>query len=551
MCDRRKSPRVAGELARRASVRRTRRASSPATRAILITILISLAFVAHADEPLIAQKLALLSNKNANATVYYEKNVPGDAGAALKAYDALLTELANRTTVGNRADAMLDQIDSLVGFTPTKDERATQRQVLDAVAKMTNFMPKTLCIVRQSTIKDLLERGETLPNFTFDRATRSVSMNFQFDSKHPQATNYFIMPLVPDTTMEQCVEQLHQMLVAAIPSTAIALHEVTEMAIVQRLHPSTPYFRWFSDGFANTIAAKVVHDQISPEAADDFLKMYDTAKLGDIEKRVNLMWWMGKDAEIDTPLPFEKDLENARYCFATFEAKRLADQYGYDKIAAIITKASPAKVNDPRGLFDAVKEATGEDLRERFKRYQSFATDKEGIELYSNQFNTLKIRGDLQGALSALLRMREIRGPNSLEDYRAAASMFISLKQQPAAEQMYQKLFDLLKRRGQNDQRLAALESYCDYSLEAKTPENAADAAIEVLQAAPKSLPALSVRMVTLQQETRTSEAVELANQILAIEQPDNSAYRRLAEQVRAKNKSTAPPGGSSDRFHL
>jgi hypothetical protein len=493
----------------------------------------------------------LFSTKTDNATLYYEKDTPGDATAALHAYEAMLAELAKRSAIGDHADAMLDEVNSLVGLTPTKDERMNQQQALQGVAKLMNFMPKTLCIVRQSTIKTLLERGETLPNFSYDRATQKVTMNVEFDSKDAQKLPYFVMPLAADTTMQQCVEQLHKILVQAIPSTAVALHEVAELAIVERLHPSTPYFRWFSDGFANTVAAKVMHDQISPDAATDFLSSYDTSKLGDIEKRVNLTWWMGKDAEIDAPLKFEKDLENARYSFATLEAKRLADQYGYDKIAAIITKASPAKVNDPRELFKAVQDVTGEDLRERFKRYQLFTTEKEGIELYANEFNELKAKGDVQGALSALLRVREIRGPTTLSDYRVAGSMLLSLKQQPVAEQMWQKLFELLKRRGQNDQRRAALEQYCDFELEAKTPTKAADAAIEVLLATPKSLPALTVRMMTFQEEARKSEAQDLANQILAIEQPANTEYRRLAEQVRGKGKSTAPSAGSSDRFRL
>jgi hypothetical protein len=57
--------------------------------------------------------------------------------------------------------------------------------------------------------------------------------------------------------------------------------------------------------------------------------------------------------------------------------------------------------------------------------------------------------------------------------------------------------------------------------------------------------------MLTLQQESRTAEAEDLANQILAIEPPADSEYRRLAEQVRRKSKKTAAPAGSSDRFHL
>jgi hypothetical protein len=56
---------------------------------------------------------------------------------------------------------------------------------------------------------------------------------------------------------------------------------------------------------------------------------------------------------------------------------------------------------------------------------------------------------------------------------------------------------------------------------------------------------------LALQQESRTEEAQNFANQILAIEPPADSEYRRLAEQVRASGKSTAPPSGSSDRLHL
>jgi hypothetical protein len=515
---------------------------------ILALLLIPLA--ARADEPSIVTKLSLRSTKSDSATLYYENDSAGDPKQALGAFEELLADLQRQSTIGDRADALVEQVNALVGYAPTPEQKAEQRDLLSSFAKLTNFLPKTLCIVRRSTIKDLLDRGETLPNFTYDRAKKTVTMNVNFDSKHPQTMTYFVMPLPPDTTLDQCVEQLRQMMIAGIPSTAIALHEVAELAIIQRLHPSTPYFRWFSDGFANTIAAKVLNDQVSPEAANDFLAMYDTGKLAELEKRVNLMWWLGKDAEIDTALKSEKELENARYAFATLEAKRLADKHGYDKIAAILTKASPAKANDPRDLFKAIQDVTGEDMRARLKRYQLFQTEKEGIELYANQFNALKAKGDLEGALSALLRTREIRGPNTLADYSVAGSMLVSLKQEAAADQMYQKLLDLLKRRKLTDQRIAALELYCDFALETKQPAKAADAAIEVLLSKPKSLAALTVRMLTLQQEARSAEARDLAGQILAIEQPSNSEYRREAELVRRKG-SASQPSGSSNQFRL
>jgi hypothetical protein len=127
---------------------------------VCLVHLACLALTVQADEPSIVENLALISIKSDRATLYYEKNAPGDAAAALKAYEALLAELTNRSVIGDRADRMLDQIDALVGFVPASDQRTEQRRLLEGIAKLTKFMPKRLCIVRQSTIKDLLQRGE-------------------------------------------------------------------------------------------------------------------------------------------------------------------------------------------------------------------------------------------------------------------------------------------------------------------------------------------------------------------------------------------------------
>jgi hypothetical protein len=149
----------------------------------------------------------------------------------------------------------------------------------------------------------------------------------------------------------------------------LAVHEVTELAIVTRLKPFDPYFRWFSDGFANALSAEILRRHFGADAAKAFLADYDPAPYADIQHQVNLAYWMGKSFEIAAPIESEKRLTNARYAYATFEARRLIDRHGLDIVQRVLRRAATQPTNDSRELFPAIEQVTGEDMRQRLMQY--------------------------------------------------------------------------------------------------------------------------------------------------------------------------------------
>src|SRR4051812_14339178 len=118
-------------------------------RLLLVGCVAIVALATKAEEPPLVHKLGLASVKHDEVALYYEKEIPGDPKATLAGYEALLSDLAKRSAIGGKADAMIDQVNVLVGSTPSSAQRDEQRTTLQAFAKLTNFMPKTLCIARQ------------------------------------------------------------------------------------------------------------------------------------------------------------------------------------------------------------------------------------------------------------------------------------------------------------------------------------------------------------------------------------------------------------------
>ena len=78
---------------------------------------------------------------------------------------------------------------------------------------------------------------------------------------------------------------------------------------------------------ANAITFRLLQKRLGTEAAQQFAAGHDVALYGDLEKHINLYYWMALGCCIEPPLETEKRLNFARYAYATLEADRLIERH--------------------------------------------------------------------------------------------------------------------------------------------------------------------------------------------------------------------------------
>lgn len=491
--------------------------------------------------------LHLESTTIAGATVHYEKPLAGgldDFGAVLKQW---LAAEARRGTILQRvlarSDRIVRQVNRIVGLQADEPTIRWQRQMLSALLRHSLLVDPTrqkltLYLVTRDRTKDYLRKGGTLPGFSYDKGTDTAryELAHRMESSRPQARKVATIA-IPVGSLKD-LEQDARLILAGITrsnelSFGMALHELAESAIVHhRLRPYDPYFRWFTDGFANVIAARLIKDHVSKQAAEHFLEGHDPARYSDLAGNINLYYWMGLGFCIDTPLPAEKRLEQARYAYATAEAQRLVDAHGMKVVRAILDKACSESSNDSRQLVAAVREVTGEDIEKRFRRYQSFQTAAEGLKEYAAEFDAAMEKKDYAAALSNLLRALELKYPADLRCYSNAASLLFRMGHEAAGDRAIKKQMALLKRRKMDKEHFVMQMLFVDYAAACRRFEKAYDMAEEVLAKRPDFVPALLVRMDRLGSSGRIAEAKKIAARVVELEKNAKSFAHRFATSV-------------------
>ena len=227
---------------------------------------------------------------------------------------------------------------------------------------------------------------------------------------------------------------------------------------------------------------------------------------------------------------------------------RLIEAHGIECIAAILDKAcKDPRGNDSRNLIAAVKEVTGEDVEQRFLRYQTFRTAGEGLAQYAKRHNAALARKDYAAALPLLLRIQELvcRGDRKeyLRYYAHAAFLLFRMGHQAAADRAILWRADLSKTSGRQRAHVALHMLFIDYARVCGNLAKAVPSAELVLQSKPDFVPALAVLMLKHGTDRQYAAAARIAQRIRDSTDDPNDPWRKMAEKVlTAARKSSDRP---------
>jgi len=484
--------------------------------------------------------LELKSAALPGATLSYEPGLSGQVGAFRRDYEQFRADQAKHELrvqdLLDKRDDILAEINRFVGSSPNDLELADQRRVFSFCLTREQRTAATnewrFYLVTKATIKDYLRKGGSLTHFTYDKTTDTVEYSFQIETLRGRNLE-FPVPVAGAQSAEREIQAFFSMLSdAASAFSSAAFHEVAELAILSRLRPDDPYFRWFSDGFANAIAIRVMRKHLSEQAVENFMASYKVAAFADLEKQINLCYWMGLDYSVETPLEGEKRLEMARYAYATFEADRLLERHGADCARRILDEVVACKTNDSRCLFPAALKVTGEDLEKRFRRYQPFETKEECVKYYAEKHNDAAERKDYARELPAMLRVLELNGLTDPRFFSNAALLLFRLGHEDLGDRAILKHADFCQRRGSAAASIIMHKVFIDYAMQCRNLQKAVPSAEAVRKIEPEYVPAMTVEMLRLGSKGETEKARQTAGRILELEKNRESPWYQLAEKV-------------------
>jgi len=488
------------------------------------------------------EKLNLSSSHIADATVYYEKRFESKLPIFEKAYKQFVTKMGEKRLTAAGKGQIIADINQILGI--TEEDTEWQHRML---TKFLSFFPMakpTFYLVRRETTKNFLRAGGKLPNFTYNKTTDMAEYRLEFKETSetgPSEDIEVTFPLVSEETFEKEVNQIFEMLYKNLFGSGkigIALHEIVEMSLLKRVKPKDPYWRWFSDGFANVITIKILKKYTGAENEEEFAKAYDVNEYKKLEKEINLRYWMALNFCINTPLEYENKLTYARYTYATYEAQRLIEKHGISCVKKILDKLSQKERSTGENLLATIKEMTGEDMQQRLGRYQSFQTRKEAMAKYASLFNAASDKKDYEQMLINVIRLLELQdsqlSSTSLQMRQKAALWLFKLRCEKAGDEVMVSFMEELKRNAPQELYDYFSSGFVIYALECNNPQKAQSAAEHILKKYPDHTPALTVRMQLLADEGKLAEAKKIAQRICTLVKEEQSLYYKSASDILA-----------------
>jgi hypothetical protein len=494
-------------------------------------------------EPRVWDKLDLSRTTIAGATVYYEKAFEAKLPVFETEYREFLAQRDKSRAIISKKDRIIGDINHILG-TDEPDTRMQNRIWKD----LTGFLAiekTTFCILKQKTIKDFLRAGGQLPNFTYDKAGDVASYKPEFNTTTEQGpiTDFeFTFPIASDETFKKNVSLTFQILRYAFDNGTFfaTIHEIAEASLLMRARPTDPYWRWFSDGFANAITYELLKKHAGEKMAEEFAAGQDVNNHKDLEKEINLRYWMSLQYCVSqsTPVEYENRLACARYAYATFEAQRLIEEYGLDCVRQILDEVCTKESRKGQDLLEAVEKVTGENMRQRLSQYQSFETRKEGITRYTTPFNAASKEKDYTQMFVNLLRIMELRprpfSTTQLRDFRQAARLLFKLGHEQAGDEVMHKCMWLFEGSPVPNGRQAAMETFIIYALECKSAGKASKIAEELLKTRPDHVLSLTVKMLLHAEAGRLDDARHIAQKIQTLTEDKQSPSYKAASRILA-----------------
>lgn len=496
-------------------------------------------------------QLDLHETSIAGTKVYCERCLEPNLPAferELRKFLAAKDSLANVLT---KREQIIADINRIVGATNVDAGR--QSEVLAKVASpWFSGLKPVFYIVKVATIKSFLRAGGQLPNFSYDRQRDMVLYSPLIRLVEGEELPEHFECCVPIGASKGFADYasaglgIFQRFLGS-GMVGAAIHEVTEMTLIQRLRPTDPYWRWFNDGFANAITHRLTEKYLGEEAAREFAARNDVSRYAHLEKELNLRYWMIANFFVDvTPMPVEAeaDMEYARYAYATAEAQGILERHGTDCVGKILDAIDSRDSRNGSDLLEAIKEVTGEDPQERLSRYQTFKTRAEGIAKYERAYQQAVQEEIYEQMFINVLRLMEVRGDvfseNHLLSFRNAARILFKLGHEEAGDEVMRNAVDLYSTSSVADGRAAALERFILYALDCDNPRKANGAAEELLQTHAENVPSLVVKMLVSFEDGELAAARRIAGQILDLAKEESDA-RELASKVLAVDPNQVP----------
>ncbi len=405
----------------------------------------------------------------------------------------------------NLVDQILATINGCLGISDANQDE--QRAMIKAFSPVLDVPVNPLYLVRQTTTKAILRSGKEIPGFSYDPNTDSACAlnNFRSQSGHQTQEMSLTIPLPEDDQETVCKEFLMGVKhLKTSPDTAI--HEVAEITLVRTAQPIGPYTRWFNEGTANVITYHVLARHLGNAEAEEFLKGYDPTQYASLEKQINLRYWPILNYTLlgyNPPLESLKDLNLARYSYATWEVKRLVDSHGIAVLTMIIQDYLQQSKRNSETLFATILKHTGEDLDERFNRYQDFSTLRDGQKKYVLAFQQAKLQKDALGSLLNLqyfdeLKLAEHNNGEALLDHRVQASILLMfLRYSDYGVDMMERCIDFAGTHGGDQGREAALDHCLQAALSNRWNDEAEELADRQIKKHPQiATPARATKMI-------------------------------------------------------
>ncbi|MBN1805131.1 MAG: hypothetical protein JW837_07770 [Sedimentisphaerales bacterium] len=515
------------------------------TKRFLFTALI----LASANRIIAAEKepwkeLNLSSTRIEGATVYYEKFLEQKLPFFKDRYKQFLAERENFEKIGSKKKDIINDINKILGITDPDIEK--QNKNLTGLLETFSFENTTFYIVSQDTTKSFLASGGKLPNFTYNKSDNTVTYNPEFiaaDDNEPVKHFEFAFLVASGETFEKNISLIFRMLQKAMGGDRLgfAVRETVESGLLNRVRPTDPYWRWFSDGFSNVITIEILKKHAGSEVANEFAKAYYISPYKVLEKEINLRYWMGLNFCIKTPLEYENELQMARSAYATQEVQRLIELHGIDSVSKIVDKILTKKDRTSEHIFKAVNEVTGENMQQRFDHYQTFESRQDGLAKHGKLFSLALENKDYNEMLVNLLRTLELQesplSPTGLQCYKQIAILLFKMGHEQAGDQAMQNCVELFKSTGTPAAHQAAMEAFMIYAFSCKNAKKALEVADELLKNQPDHILALTVRMVAYAEAKRLSEAKQIAQKVIELDKNEQSPSYRTAIQVLSRNE--------------
>jgi hypothetical protein len=479
--------------------------------------------------------LGLIKSTVDGTTIYYEEALEPNLPIFEREITALLAEREKVAAVLARSSEIVADINRVLG---ASDANAVKEEKLLTDMGGLVITPKlSFHLVSTPTVEAYLREGGQLPDFSYDAQTDTMQyeprIHVEPGQEPPENYDLFISG-EPGGAF---VKQLFGMF-SGRSAMSVGVHMATEAALMQRARTGGAHWRWFIDGFASAITERMIDKYIGPETAMEFEAAHSPYKFRELENQINLRYWLVRSCcpykEDEIPVESESRILHARSAYAMFEAKRLIDSNGIDRIRRMLDVITARSLQSRSDLVAAIKEVTGQDMEPRLDRYQAFKDEEEGIKTYTEAFDAAAKSTDYEKMFVNLMRVIELQSAHPslshLRDFTTLAVILWKMGHEEAADRAMQNGVQLYSQEHIPGGRKVAMEAFATYALATNRPRKAEKTAGELLQTDPNDVPALAVKMVLSKDDGRIVEAKEFARQIQRFAKPRSDFYRNASK---------------------